>query len=799
MLESVLAPRWRKMLRDLRFHPSRTILVVVAMVVGLAGAGAVLDTFLLMRQVTREEYRASRPSSATVRVDAADSAIVAGVRALPSIAAVQARRTVSGNVRLTGEGTTRSLVLFTLADFSNNAIGKIIGEQGAWPPRAQELVIERSSMEFSGIGMGDSVVVQSGDGPPVTLPVTGVARDVGLAPGWMEHVVYAFVAPRVLESLGVSATFNELQLVVRDNTLDREGVRRVVLEVQQFLERNGRKVTAVDVPVPGRHIHAAQIDSLLFTQGAFGAIALLLSGILVVNLIAAMLTGQVREIGVMKTVGATSAQVAGLYLVLAFVLGLIACAIAIPLAAVIGRGYADFTAELLNFSTRGFAIPVSAFVLQLVVGLTLPVAAAAIPVVRGCRISVGDALRDVGITAAGAHASRGWLGKRLDLLGGIARPLALSLRNAFRKRQRMVLTLLTLATGGAVYIGARNLQTSVRGAVGLVFETQRFDMALRTANTWPPDSLEQVVQAVAGVDGAEAWGSARATLERADGLTGTAFPVSAPVPSTRLLVPKVIKGRWLTDADVRALVVNRRLLDDEPALSVGATVSLVVAGQSSQWEVVGVVESGPSPVAYAPRATIAGITSGRGVDRVVVASTLRGPASQLELMQRIRAELTRNGLNVQTGQLMLEARRVTEDHLLMVVGFLGIMGQLMIVVGGLALASTMGMAVLERTREIGVLRAIGARHGAIIGMVQVEGLVIAMLGWALAVPLSLPISILLGRAFGRIMLPVPLTWMPDAPGVVSWFFVALLVSVVSCAWPAWRATRITTRSALSYE
>jgi len=168
-------------------------------------------------------------------------------------------------------------------------------------------------------------------------------------------------------------------------------------------------------------------------------------------------------------------------------------------------------------------------------------------------------------------------------------------------------------------------------------------------------------------------------------------------------------------------------------------------------------------------------------------------------MQRIRAELTRSGLNVQTGQMMLEARRVTEDHLVMVVGFLGIMGQLMIVVGGLALASTMGMAVLERTREIGVLRAIGARHRTIIGMVQAEGLVIAMLGWTLAIPLSLPISVLLERAFGRIMLPVPVTWMPDVSGVTTWFVVALLVSLVSCAWPAWRATRITTRAALSYE
>jgi putative ABC transport system permease protein len=154
---------------------------------------------------------------------------------------------------------------------------------------------------------------------------------------------------------------------------------------------------------------------------------------------------------------------------------------------------------------------------------------------------------------------------------------------------------------------------------------------------------------------------------------------------------------------------------------------------------------------------------------------------------------------VQTGQLMSESRAVLEDHLLMVAGFLGVMGQLMIIVGGLALASTMGMAVLERTREIGVLRAIGAQHRSILVMIQTEGLVIALLGWLLAIPLSIPMSVALGNAFGRIMLPVATSYVPEWRGVVAWFGVAVVVSLLASAAPAWRATRITTKAALAYE
>jgi putative ABC transport system permease protein len=148
--------------------------------------------------------------------------------------------------------------------------------------------------------------------------------------------------------------------------------------------------------------------------------------------------------------------------------------------------------------------------------------------------------------------------------------------------------------------------------------------------------------------------------------------------------------------------------------------------------------------------------------------------------------------------LTSENRRALEDHLLLVVEFLGAMGWVMIAVGGMGLASTMGIAVLERTREIGVMRAIGAKHSSIAGIVQAEGLVIALLGWALALVLSVPMSVVLARAFGAIMFPVPERYVPTAGGTLGWLAVAVAVSVVACAWPALRATRIPTASALSY-
>ena len=786
------SPRWQKVGRDLWLHKSRTALVVSAICIGIIGAGAVLNAWSLLRRATRLEFDGSNPASAVLRTDSVNAALLSRVRAMPAIANAQAQRITVASAR-TQEGW-RTALLMARDDFATNAIGAIKPDHGAWPPDPDQVIVEHSSVEFAGIAVGDSLEIQVGDGPSATLRVGGVARDVGLAPGWMEHVVYIFVAPATLARLGVDSSMSELSIVVRDKSLDRAGVQRVANDVRTVVEASGRRVADVNVPVPGRHIHAGQIDSLLYTQGAFALLALLLSGVLVVNLVSAMLTGQVREIGVMKAMGARDGQIARMYLALALVLGVVACIISIPIALVLGRLYAEFTASILNFDVSAFTIPWWSFALQIGVGLVMPVVAAAVPIARGCRISVSDALRDLGIAGGGDAVPAGLLSRA----GGLSRPVLLSLRNAFRRRQRMALTLATLSIGGAVYLGALNLRAAVIGSVDLLFEANRFDMVVRFAQPHSADSIVATMRALPGVAAVEAWSGARAAVSTVEGPLGNTFPITAPPAATTLLKARVDRGHWL-QAGANELVTNRRLIEEDPSLDVGREVTLVIGGRPSRWRVVGAAETGPSAMAYASREALAATTGRAGATSAVVAASVGGAASQLELLRRLRGDLQDLGFEVSSTQSMTQQRAIVEDHLLMVAGFLGNMSLLMIVVGGLGLASTMSLAVLERTREIGVMRAIGARHGSILAMVQIEGLVISGLSWALALPLSIPMSVALGIAFGRVMLKVPMILLPNAAGVLQWLGVVVVLSLIACAWPAVRATRITTAAARAYE
>jgi putative ABC transport system permease protein len=128
-----------------------------------------------------------------------------------------------------------------------------------------------------------------------------------------------------------------------------------------------------------------------------------------------------------------------------------------------------------------------------------------------------------------------------------------------------------------------------------------------------------------------------------------------------------------------------------------------------------------------------------------------------------------------------------------------VMAVLLAVVGGLGLMGTMSINVLERTREIGVMRAIGASSGAILRIVMVEGVLIGVVSWLLGVVIALPFSKLLDEAVGQAFLKASPSYVFSTSGALLWLGIVIVLAAVSSALPAWNASRITVRDVLAYE
>ncbi|HVQ27446.1 MAG TPA: ABC transporter permease, partial [Planctomycetota bacterium] len=441
----------RKILRDLWRERTRTALVVLAIALGIAAFSGVLSAYAILTRELNRGYLATNPASATLFLDRLDDALVRALAEQPGIGEVEGRRSLRGRIKA-GPGEWRNLQLFVVRDYADVRISRLTPQQGAWPPATGEMLVERDALQVVNARIGQEVKVRTPGGAERTLRVSGTVADVGQAQARMEQVVYGYVTLATLAELGEEPYLDQLKLLVAGDRMDEAHVRGVVEDVRRFVEARGGSVRRVDVPKPGQHPHADLMGLLLLLMAAFGFFALALSGVLVVNLLTALLASQVRQIGVMKAIGGSDGRIAGLYLAQALVLGGAAFVVAVPAGLWGGRALSRYLSVFLNFDIASFAVPAWVFVLSALVGLVVPVLAAARPVLRAVAVSVREALADHEVRSPGFGVSA--FDRALAGVRGSSRPLLLSVRNSFRRRTRLVLTIATLATAGVSFMSA---------------------------------------------------------------------------------------------------------------------------------------------------------------------------------------------------------------------------------------------------------------------------------------------------------------------------------------------------------
>jgi putative ABC transport system permease protein len=387
----------------------------------------------------------------------------------------------------------------------------------------------------------------------------------------------------------------------------------------------------------------------------------------------------------------------------------------------------------------------------------------------------------------------------------VPRPLLISVRNTFRQKTRMLLTLITLALGGALFIGAFNVQVSMNNYVEKVGRYFRGDINLNLANAYRIDRVSQAVAEVPGVKYIEGWAVASAELVNADGSYGESVQVLGPPAASVLVEPILLEGRWILPGDTNAVTLNDRFLSVYPDLKVGDSVRMNIDERETEWTVVGIfqlVGNSAGNIAYTNYETLSRIT-GRpnqaSTYRVVGDRTGMTEAEQGLLGKRIETALNAAGINVAEVQAGESMSRLASDGFAILTAFLFFLALLTALVGSIGLAGTMSMNVLERTREIGVMRAVGATNPILMRMVIVEGMLIGILSWVLGSVLAFPISKALADSISLAIFGAPSTLGVTPSGFLIWLGAVVVLATLASVLPARHATRLTIREVLAYE
>ena len=526
--------------------------------------------------------------------------------------------------------------------------------------------------------------------------------------------------------------------------------------------------------------------AVLLLLGVFALAALLVATALVTGVTTTRMRQERLPIGVARALGASRRRVVGTVLLWLAIIAVPSALAGTALGAGAARAFGGWAAQALNLLEPDPAPRPSLLLLAASLGIALPLGLAA---ASARRTASGEPLDAIFPDRTTPPPPRG--PRILD-----ERPLAAwAARATLARPGRLVLTVFALALGGTALLCAGHLHRSLSSAVERAFAARSDDIDIRLLAPLPRDDL-QAALAVEGVVRGEVWGALLVAVAETHGpLSGSRFGLLAPPPDTALLTLPLAEGRWLGDPRAFELVASRNLLAREPSLALGQQTTIAYGDARVEARLVGIVEEATEPGLYASAAVhdaLVGDPALGGALRVVA----RGESAAIA--DRIEAALFAAGALPALAFERAELMRATTDHFAILLVLLATVAAVALLVGALGLAASIAASLVERRREIAMVRAIGASDARLLALVLGETVVLVGLAVALSLALSLPLSTALAARLGTAALHVAVPLHVSPVAIVVWVVAAVVLGALAAALPLRRALAPTPAMALAH-
>jgi putative ABC transport system permease protein len=791
---------FRKVIRDLWGSKGRTLLVVASIAAGVLALGMIQSTNAMVTGRMTEAHAASQPSHVLLFLNGlADDAIVASITRIPGIRQAQGRATFGVRWKPTLESDWSTANLVAVKDYDAQLLNLIELHDGSWPGTRSVALAGVHQAPFGFPDLGGTIYLELNDRPR-PFQVRGIVRDPLVSSPPFEENPSLYVSLPLIERLGAYPGYSQLHFDLKEFSQQRAELALDLVE--EKLEQVGISVGFSIINDPARHWAQDVMDGVGLVLSVMAVASLFLSVILVINTINAVITQQIPQIGIMKTVGAVSSQITPLYLSGVLVYGGMSLLIAVPLGAVAGQLLSRWMLALINVPAGSFGLETGTLLLQLGAGLIVPLLAALWPVLRGVSISVSQAISAYGLGSG--QYGRGVIDRLISNLRGLPRMAILSIRNTFRRAGRAVLTEAVLVTSGAIFMMVISTNYSFNETIADVWRGLGFDALIVFRGPQRIEEMVPLLEQRPNVKQVEMWtwviGQAQLPNEGRDAEDHRIALRGIP-HETDMFQPKLIAGRELAPGDGHALLLNQKVAQEMGA-SVGDAIAIDLPnGRSTTWTIVGLVIdiTGNQETAYVHRDLLNRDLNILGRSYVAEIKAMDdSPAAQYALVKDMREHLESVGVPITYARTATEDRELAEGQFSILTTVLMTVTVLMAVVGSIGLSGTLSINVIERRREIGVMRAVGASSRDVALVFMGEGLLLGLLSWAVAVPLGLiagkPFVLSIGE-----LIDFPGQYSPAVQGLWIWLGIVLVLSMLASWVPARKATQISVSQSLAYE
>ena len=766
--------RWKKIAADYKQRWRRTATTLVGLIFGFLALGAIFTAFLILLQDLDGNFLGTNPANIEIVTETACPGLAADAAAMPGVIAAEERPAFSIRIE-SAPDRWHSLVIEAVEDFSKIHVARFRPISGAWPPGDGEILLERDGRSFFPEGFGKSFPLRLPDGREIPASIAGLVADPAKHPSHMEMALYGFVSRATLDlwSLPVMST----RLLVTTAPADAE---QVTERIETSLTAKGvqaKRIDSVPRPVYG---HQFQIDAILVLLAALALVGLLLCVVLTDTLVGIIMTGEQRSIGVMRALGATSRTIATDILSGIIGLGLVAGVISVFPAQHCGVSLARVIAGALNFDLLTPRPPLWLGPMQLLLAAAIPALTAFGRVRHAVMVPIHAILAPIPYNGA----APAWV----DRLPPTVR---MAVNGLVRKPRLTIFSAAILSCGLIFFMTALDLRASMVAGSALIVRSQPYDIGVRLRQPVPIRALAAWVTQFPEIARSEFWSSGEAGLHRHGRRLGNSTPILA-IPADSAFRPKILAGRWLDPAQPDGIVVSQKFLDGAPNLKLGDALDLHIAGEDDDARIIGIamVFGGAQIYALAPLSASANLA--------VLTLQSRNFSQQLRLATRIEATpfaavpvaaVTTAGLN----------EAIVEGHLQPLTLLLLFVALLALAIGGLGMGSAIAASIAGRFREIAVMKAIGGKPSAICKQFVLEAILIATLGWVVAMTVTPGISRPVNRIFGNALIQYPFDYTSDLTAALATLAAAVAVAVLSCLSQLRAATRMSVHEALRSE
>lgn len=797
---------WYKVWSDIWDNKVRTLLAVLSISAGVFAIGAVFGMVDQLITGMDRAHQAVNPSHIFMALDRGiDETTADRLTKIKGVEDIEVANEVAVRYKVHPDDEWQAARLIMRKDYNDQQYDILQLKEGEWPKK-DNFGIERLSSQTFNIDIGDEVIFEL-DKSDRALPIGGKIRHNFVEPPDFGGDAVFFTDAQGLERFNIpDGEFSNL--FIRVSPYSAEFAREMASEIKDRLGKEDVGVNFTSYQDPEEHWGRMFVEGINLVLQVLAIISLFLSVILVTNTMTALITQQTNQIGMIKAVGGTTSAILKIYLAAVLIYGSLAFIVSFPFGALVAFSISQWFLNLFNIDYEVFQISTRAVTYQIMAATLIPLMAALWPVLKGGAITVREAIASYGL---GGDFGSNRFDRGVERIGQrfLSSPYVIALGNLFRRKGRLLLTQVVLVGAGTMFLIVMSLSASITHTLNTDMNRRGFDVRIGFDDPQRMDRVEAMAHQVSGVTEAETWFITPAAILK-EGQSTQEAGVSAEligIPTgSNMYQPLIVAGRWIQPGDERVIVLNQETAQDN-GIRVGdiVTLNLFELGDD-EWQVVGLFQMifsdgfEAEPI-YAPQETVFRITKKHNDSTRLLVSTVSDTPQNVEVIyQQLKDSYENRNMDIDvftTGTTPDDiANAVSQFNI--TTNMLMSLAIIVAMVGGIGLMGSLSISVVERIREIGVMRAIGARTMTIMGMFVMEGVLQGVFSWLLSVPISFVLAQPLANALGQAIFDANLDYQYNLSAVVIWLIVIVIISTLASILPARSATTISVRDSLTY-